>query len=142
MAKCPYCAEDILAGAVKCKHCGEWLSQPLANSAGTTPAPLPVSSRQTPEKSRLVPYLFLAFAVLYTLSPVDLIPDVPVVGWFDDFLALAAAGLNVLQLELGMQNRILGQILAIVKWGVIALASVLVLLVGLLGVVIIKLFSS
>lgn len=26
--RCPYCAEEILADAVKCKHCGEWLSKP------------------------------------------------------------------------------------------------------------------
>lgn len=26
--KCPFCAEDILSDAVKCKHCGEWLNRP------------------------------------------------------------------------------------------------------------------
>jgi len=25
MTKCPYCAEEIIAGAQKCKHCDEWL---------------------------------------------------------------------------------------------------------------------
>ncbi len=24
--QCPYCAEEILAAAKKCKHCGEWLN--------------------------------------------------------------------------------------------------------------------
>lgn len=23
--RCPYCGEEILVGAKKCKHCGEWL---------------------------------------------------------------------------------------------------------------------
>lgn len=26
-ARCPYCGEEILAGAKKCKHCGEWLEE-------------------------------------------------------------------------------------------------------------------
>ena len=33
--RCPYCHEEILAAARKCKHCGEWLEDPPATSAGT-----------------------------------------------------------------------------------------------------------
>lgn len=36
-------------------------------------------------------------AVLYDISPVDVIPDIPVVGWVYDFFITVTAGLNLIQ---------------------------------------------
>lgn len=35
--------------------------------------------------------LFVLVAVLYVVSPVDLIPDVPIVGWLDDIGVMSLA---------------------------------------------------
>ncbi len=41
--KCPYCAESIMPGAAKCKHCGEWLAAKSNNMEkaieNNTPSP-------------------------------------------------------------------------------------------------------
>ena len=33
--KCPYCSEEILATAKKCKHCGEWLNNNVSAAVNT-----------------------------------------------------------------------------------------------------------
>lgn len=55
-----------------------------------------------PAQSGITPWIPLILALIYTVSPVDLVPDViPIVGWFEDALLLIVCGLN------GIQNGVL-----------------------------------
>ena len=45
--KCPYCAEDIKAEAIKCKHCGEWLDVPRTDT-GHSASDSGVSTQRPP----------------------------------------------------------------------------------------------
>ncbi|MDR1941983.1 MAG: DUF1232 domain-containing protein [Endomicrobium sp.] len=41
-------------------------------------------------------WIFLFLAAIYTVNPIDFVPDAPVIGWIDDFLIDCAAVLNLI----------------------------------------------
>ena len=93
-------------------------------------------------KSTFVSWIFAGLGILYTLSPIDLIPDVPVIGWVDDFFVIATTLLNLCENELGKVSETLGAILRIFKWIFLVLGIIAVLLVVLLGTFIYKMIAS
>lgn len=93
------------------------------------------------EPSLVTPVILFILAILYLLSPIDIIPDVPVIGQIDDLLVTAAATLNLLQKWLHNSSSILSLMLGLIKWAVIFLGIIAVSLVGLAGWGIVKALS-
>jgi len=95
---------------------------------------------QQQEKS-LAPSIFLfILAIAYVLSPVDAIPDVPVIGHIDDFFVAAIATLNLLQNWLARTSVTLAAMLGWLKWFVVFVGIIAAALVGLAVWGITKLF--
>jgi len=83
-----------------------------------------------------------ALAVLYMVSPVDILPDVvPVAGWIDDILITVTGGLNLIQSYLKEGNDSLAKLLGTIKWIVIILGVIAVAVIALLIFVVYKVVS-
>lgn len=81
-------------------------------------------------------------SAVYAVSPVDIVPDVPVIGWIDDFFVVTAAGLNLLEKTTNESHQTLKKILKILKWAVIILGIMAILLILLLGTLLYEVFSQ
>jgi uncharacterized membrane protein YkvA (DUF1232 family) len=68
-------------------------------SAGTGPsAGVSMPTTATPLRNPQLSKLFGVLALIYAIWPFDLIPDfIPFLGWMDDAIALAFAGLQILR---------------------------------------------
>lgn len=85
---------------------------------------------QHSEKSLLVPVILFILAILYDISPVDIIPDIPVIGHIDDAVVTLTATLHLLQKSLRDFNSFLSSLLCLAKWMVIITGTIAVSLAG------------
>ena len=92
-------------------------------------------TKNKPAKSGIKPWIPLILAVIYTVSPADLVPDaLPIAGWMEDGLFLIAGLLNGIQNGLLDDNNSLKKIIKFLKWTL--------LIIGVMGILIIVLSAA
>lgn len=89
-------------------------------------------------KKKFWSYIFLIAAMIYGAIPTDILPDVPVIGWIDDFVIGTAALTNFVQQQFFQTNEAVNKLLKTVKFVLIALAILIILVVFLLITLIVK----
>ena len=94
------------------------------------------------EVSHVGAWIWGVIAVLYAISPVDILPDViPVAGWVDDILITVTGGLNLIQSYLKESNEHLAKIVKGIKWVLIVLGILIIAIIALVVVGIAHLFA-
>jgi uncharacterized membrane protein YkvA (DUF1232 family) len=92
-------------------------------------------------KKSISGWVCLVIAAAYTISPIDIIPDVPIVGWVDDAAITVPAILQFIETENKGKSSWLSKIAKTLKWICIILGVIVVLIVLLFGTLIVKLFT-
>lgn len=92
-----------------------------------------------PASKGIKPWIPLILALIYTVSPIDLVPDfIPIVGWFEDALLVIVGGLNGIQNGVLEANSSLRTLIKYLKWGLLIIGGIAILIVVLLVVLVFK----
>ena len=92
-------------------------------------------TKNKPAQSKIKPWIPFILAVIYTVSPADLVPDtLPIAGWMEDGLFLIAGLLNGIQNGVLDDNSSLKKIIKFLKWTL--------LIIGVMGILIIVLSAA
>ena len=96
-----------------------------------------------PASQGIKPWISLILALIYTVSPIDLVPDfIPIVGWFEDALLVIVGGLNGIQNGILEANSSLRILIKYLKWGLLIIGGIAILIVVLLVVLVFKVVSK
>ena len=68
--KCPFCAEEILAAAMKCKHCGENLTTPAESQTETYETTWPFFYESGPGYWKVKPTYWIGLVIGLVTIPV------------------------------------------------------------------------
>lgn len=84
-------------------------------------------------------WLWFVLSLIYTVSPIDLIPDTfPFVGWIDDLTLIGASTLNLIEKYNEDTQESLSKILSMLKWIWISLGVLILLILILIASILLK----
>ena len=92
-------------------------------------------------RKQITSIILLIGAIVYDFIPADLIPDITVIGWIDDFFVTSSALFNCIQQFSDDGNEILTRIMKWLKWTCLLLAVLIILVFLLLTATIISIFK-
>ena len=92
------------------------------------------------EKNKAV--ILTLLGAIYAISPLDIIPDIPVIGWIDDFFVLSAAILNLLEHTTGRTHYTLRKTLKVAKWIAVIIGIIVIALLFIIGAIIVNWLSG
>ena len=73
-------------------------------------------------------WVWIAIAVLYSIAPLDFIPDVIApYGWVDDIIIVVISIINLIQSYLKPKNEVLAKMIKRIKWVMIGVAPLTVI---------------
>ena len=84
------------------------------------------------KKKHIIEWIQLLVSLIYVFNPIDIIPDMPAIGWVDDFFVVALTNET---------NKKLAKIIKILKWIIAILGIICIIFILFLGSVIIKIFQ-
>lgn len=84
-------------------------------------------------RKQILSLLLLGASIIYDFIPIDFIPDIPLIGWLDDFFVTSSAAINCLQQFSVGESPIAHKIMQWLKWTCILLAVLIIITITLLA---------
>ena len=97
------------------------------------------SKKESKSKNTILAWIPLLLAFIYTISPIDIIPDIPIIGCTDDSLLIITALLNGIQNGIFADNPYINKVLNYIKWSIFIFGVIAILIMILLITLIFKL---
>jgi hypothetical protein len=92
-----------------------------------------ITEDQEDKREKAKALIITLLGAIYAISPLDIIPDIPVIGWIDDFFVVSAALVNLMEHFTGRTHYTLRRGLKYTKWALVIIGSVVVIILLVLG---------